>query len=1049
MACEITYNISITGDCTNSFSGGFTLDITTGTTSSPFTIQWITPITDVIPLGVDVYSYEKLFLSAGTYTFNIIDSCSPNTVLPVNVLISSGTCTSIDSHTDTLCGLNNGSITASTTYSYGNATFSLYENTFGLIVSASSYSNVIEFTSLSAGTYYVIADDGAGCTGMSETCIIKTSTTINYDLFVVNDAGCTTNSGKIFISGLTGNPPYTYLWSNGGFGDSLTGLTEGIYDVTVTDNSGCSVLKSATVELVNPVSIGSLFVTQPSCFGSDGEVTVIVVDGTAPFYYLASNGESIVTFDRTVIFTSLAPGEFTVEVTDAGLCKSTSSTTLLTPAGISSVFVNTTNSKCNDLSGILGPITVLGGTPPYTYTLTDSNGNITTNSTNSNVWKFENLSSGTYTVSVTDLGPCTYSGTYTINNDVLFDLTTSTTGTTGGNENGSVTLYITSGGTPPYRYSINSQLVTTSLTSYTFNNLASGNYLASVVDSTKCYQSTPFTIGASKQVDFHLLGSDFAVNSDGSISTYVLDGEPPFEFKWSNGETGMTVNNLSAGTYTLKVIDSGGFSKTKQIFIPGVTTYNGSGSYSVCSGDLTLGNNPVIANTGPREMLNEGFYDLTSGFTNCVLNSAVFTLSVTAGTFVTSSVIYTGYTLGINGYPTDDIFYGWVRTLIESSPQIGAGNVETYPDNTINIKTNCNPESLHNSTVIVSTTINYDISCEHCTPVPSVSPTATPTLTPTLTPTITQTPTPTETPTNTPTETPTLTPTPTLTQTPGASVTPTPTVTPTPDASVTPTPTMTQTPTMTPTNTVTPTVTPTYTPTPTVTKTPTMTPTMTPTNTLTSTPTPSPLTTYYAYRECGGDKYSLVILQPMLAMNEMVLGQTILFNDRGKDTCWELIGDTLTLDQYQGIYTNTFNSETNYFTNNDGNLYDCEKCIDTIKSIGVDTKCKLDFVHSNRCKGKGKGKVFINGIGVYSWNNGLLTNYNTSFDITNGDTVTIVVTEIEEGYSLTQDIRTYDGEGNPNNTTDIINGPTTSYEYSYKVGCGKENNVLSLINNCK
>jgi hypothetical protein len=1056
MACEITYNISITGDCTNSFSGGFTIDVITGTTSPPFTIQWITPITDVIPLGVDVYTYEKLFLSAGTYTFNIIDSCSPNTVLPVNVLISSGTCTSIDSHTDTLCGLNNGSITASTTYSYGNATFSLYENTFGLIESGSSYSNVTEFTSLSAGTYYVIADDGAGCTGMSETCIIKTSTTINYDLFVVNDAGCTTNSGKIFISGLTGNPPYTYLWSNGGFGDSLTGLTEGIYDVTVTDNSGCSVLKSATVELVNPVSIGSLFVTQPSCFGSDGEVTVIVVDGTAPFYYLASNGESIVTFDRTVIFTSLAPGNFTVEVTDAGLCKATSSTTLLTPAGISSVFVNTTNSKCNDLSGILGPITVLGGTPPYTYTLTDSNGNITTNSANSNVWKFENLSSGNYTISVTDLGPCTYSGTYTINNEVLFGLTTTTTGTTGGNENGSVTLYITSGGTPPYRYSINSQLITTSVTSYTFNNLASGNYLASVVDNTKCYQSTPFTIGASKQVDFHLLGSDFAVNSDGSISAYVLDGEPPFQFIWSNGETGMTVNNLSAGTYSLRVVDSGGFSKIKQILIPGVTTYNGSGTYSVCSGDLTLGKNPVIAKTGPREMLNEGFYDLTSGFTNCVLNNAIYTLSVTAGTFVTSSVIYTGYTL--NDYPTDSYFYYWVKTLIESSPQIGAGNVETYPDNTIYVKTNCDPESLHNTTVIVSTTINYDISCEHCTPVPSVSPTQTPTVTPTVTPTLTQTPTMTPTYTPTVTQTPTNTPTPTMTDTPDASVTPTPTVTPTPDASVTPTPTMTQTPTMTPTNTLTPTVTPTLTPTNTLTPTLTKTPTNTPTPTLTSTPTPSPLTTYYAYRQCGGVKESLVILQSVLAINGMVLGDTILFTD-GKENkaCWELIGNTSTLNQYLGMYVNTYDSGTvNFFTNIDGEIYDCEKCLDTIKSLTnpIGLKCPLDFKFSNRCRVEGNGKVLLGTalgtVVLYSWAGNVITTYSEVYSVNHGDTITIMVDYIGQDNYLVMDIQSNDDLGEAlNPVSNTIYGIVQDYQYSYKVGCGKARNTLVLRNNCK
>ena len=996
MACNLTYNISITGDCTNSFAGGFTLDISGS--SSPYTIQWITPITDVVPLGVGVNTYEKIFLSAGTYTFNIIDSCSPNTTLPVNVLISSGTCTTIDSHTNTLCGLNNGSITASTTYSYGNATFSLYENTHGLIATSSPYSNVTQFTSLSAGTYYVIANDGAGCTGKSETCIIKTSTTINYDLFVVDDAGCTTNSGKIFVSGLTGNPPYTYLWSNGGTSDSITGLTEGTYSVTVTDNSGCSVAKSANVTLVKPISIGSLYVTQPSCFTANGEVNVVVVDGTAPFYYLASNGESIITFDRVVVFLNLAPGNFTVEVTDAGLCKATSSTTLLTPAGISSVSVNKTNSKCNDLSGILGPITVLGGTPPYTYTLTDSNGNTTTNTVNSNIWKFQNLSSGDYSLSITDLGSCTYSNTYTISNDVLFGLTVSTTGTTGGNENGGVTLYITSGGTPPYTYSINSQVVTTSFTSYTFNNLASGNYLASVIDSTKCYQSTPFMIDDSIAVDFHLLSSDLAVDCDGFISAYVLNGEPPFQFIWSNGETGMTINNLCSGTYSLRVVDSGGFSKTKSIYVPGVTTYNGSGTYSVCSGDLTLGDNPVIVNTGPKQMLNEGFYDLTSGFTNCVLNSAIYTLSVTAGTYSTSSVIYTGYTL--NEYPSDNLFYGSVKTLIESSPQIGTDNVTTYPDNTINIKTNCNPESLHNTNVIVNTTINYDISCEYCGPIPSVTPTRTPTKTPT------------------PTITPTMTITPTVTKTPGASNTPTPTMTPT------------KTPTMT------------------------MTPTMTKTPTMTMTPTSSPLTKYYAYRECGGDEKSLVILQPILVLPGMVLGDTILFNSGGVYTCWELIGNTLTLQQYQGLYVNTYNLVTNYFTNVSGEIYkkctECQSAADLLNHP-VRKNCSLDFTYQNTCLNHGSGTVSINGNVIYEWN-GYIGSYNSNTDspitVNDGDEITIKGFLIDTRNILVIDITTNNISGDIVSEYEEVYGSQNDYQYSYVVYCGENRNVLSLTNIC-
>jgi uncharacterized protein (TIGR02145 family) len=1196
MACELTYNISITGDCTNSFAGGFTLDILGD--SPPYTIQWLTPITDVIPLGVGVTSYSRIFLTAGTYTLNIIDSCSPNTVTPVNVLISSGTCTSIDSHNDTLCGLNNGSITASTTYLYGTATFSLYENTSGFISSSSPYSNIVEFLSLSAGTYYVIADDGAGCTGMSETCIVKTSTTLNYDLFVVDDAGCTASSGKIFISGLTGNPPYTYLWSNGQFENSLTGLTAGTYSVTVTDNSGCSIAKSANVVSVNPVSIGSLFLTQPSCFTADGEVTVVVVDGTAPFYYLASNGESIITFDRTVIFTNLSPGVFTVEVTDAGLCKSSSSATLLTPAGISSVFVNSTNSKCNDLSGILGPITVLGGSPPYTYTLTNSNGDITTNTTNFNVWKFENLSSGNYNLSISDLGPCTYSSTYTISNDVLFGLTTSTTGTTGGDANGSVTLYITSGGTPPYRYSIGSQIVTTSLTSFTFDNLSSGNYLASVIDSTKCYQSTPFTIGASKQVDFHLLGSNIAVNSDGSISAYVLDGEPPFQFIWSNGETGMTINNLSAGTYSLRVVDSGGFSKTKQISVKGRNTYNGSGTYSICSGSLL--NELIPVNTGPREMLNEGFYDLTSGFTNCVLNSAVYTLNVVVGDFVNSVEFFE--TMTLSDYPSDEVFFYWVTRLIESSPQIGEGNVETYPDvayNTINIKTNCDPESLHNTNVNVSVTIHYDISCEYCTPEPSMSPT------PTLTPTMTKTPTP----------TPTLTPCLNCVESPvtiGTQTwdkcnldvstyrdgTPIPQVTdqiawealttgawcyydndpannaiygklynwfavnntingglaplgkhiPTdaewttltdflggasvaggkmketgfchwnsPNTNATNSSVFTTLPggyrstggfvnignfgwlwsssenvpnlsasarllrynsgnvltsdsgqlvgfsvrciidyllpSPTPTNT--PTITPTMTQTPTNTPTETIQPTSTPTPTNTLTPTPSPLTTYYAYRECKKGSKSLVILQPMLAFPNMILGDVVLFDDEKKYSCWELINNSGTLSQYLGQYQNTYNSSTNYFTNivnvTPAGATACEKCIEKVTLLTTTplVRCKLDFLYRNNCVAANSGKVYLNSNLIYQWNqNGPIVSYNESIVIYSGDRISIS-TIIDTDNFFVQTIGTNDVDGIDINTTASVDNSMSPYNYSYKLYCGPTPNVLILENTCE
>lgn len=90
MGCVLNYTRSITGDCLNDLSGAFSLDITG---SAPdYTIQWISPYTTTISLGSGVTNFSQSGLSAGTYSFNIIDSCSDTTVLPVNIYISTGTC---------------------------------------------------------------------------------------------------------------------------------------------------------------------------------------------------------------------------------------------------------------------------------------------------------------------------------------------------------------------------------------------------------------------------------------------------------------------------------------------------------------------------------------------------------------------------------------------------------------------------------------------------------------------------------------------------------------------------------------------------------------------------------------------------------------------------------------------------------------------------------------------------------------------------------------------------------------------------------------------
>ena len=739
MSCLLSYTISITGDCLNDLLGAFSLDIVG---SAPdYTIQWISPYTGTTSLGAGVVNYSESVLSGGTYTFNIIDSCSPtNTILPVNVYISTGTCVSIASQTNTLCGLDNGSVTATTSNLYGTGSFYLYEMSAGYVTSGISLSSSYSFGSLSAGTYYVVGDDGGGCTGKSETCIIKDSLPLEIGLYVVNDAGCAVNSGSIHITGLTGTPPYTYLWSpDGQTTQSITGLINGPYIITVTDSSGCVQSSGVTVSTVPHVGLGAFTVESPSCFSADGEVTITITGGTSPYYYSGSNGTVAVSFATTYTFTGLSSGMFTVQVTDAGLCNFTSSTSLLTPGGLSVTSVNITNSVCNNTSGKI-QVTIFGGSAPYTYTLTDSLGNSTVITGSFTSWTFNGLSSGNYTLTISDMGPCVFTHAYTINNVELFNLSIETTGTTCNLSDGAVTLNITSGGTGPYNYEIDGQFTNISDLSYTFTDLPSGNYTATVTDNGGCSQIVPFTINNSSTVDFVLVGTDSTNGTNGTISTFITSGEPPFILNWSlnvSGQTGLTINTLSAGTYTLTVIDDNGCVQTRDIIINGFNVLTSYQIFNICDDDFM--NTGQTVRKGPQQMLTEGFYDLTSGDTNCLLYQTIFYAEVTVSGDTQNHSFYTGTTL--NDYPLDSLFYDVVKEILLSYEGIGEVFLD-YLNNIITIDTNCNSNvSLIDVDVKIALKISYDIDCQSCG-LPTPTPTPTPTLTPTLTPTPTPTPTP-------------------------------------------------------------------------------------------------------------------------------------------------------------------------------------------------------------------------------------------------------------------------------------------------------------------
>jgi hypothetical protein len=713
----VVYNYSVTGDCSNTGSGSIYFDISG--TSSPWSVFETAPTTGYFPTSGTTNLYSVNNIPAGEYSITITDASFNSVVYPI--YISSGTC--VSAHVQaTNCGGENGILTASTQYSYGSGgNFYLYDINNNLLDLATNVGIDWVFPSLSAGTYYVIGDDGGGCTGKSESCIIKSSVTFNYGAYIVNDASCTSSvgSGKIFITGQTGNPPYTYSWSDGQTGSTATGLTSGVYSVTVTDSNGCPNSQNFFVGNVPPPNIISFTTTAPSCFANDGVVEVLVDGGTAPYYYSGSNGFVGVSFSNTFIFTGLSSGVLTVVVTDAGLCTTTNSVELITPNGFSIVSISTINSNCNLNDGTVN-VEINAGSPGgvYTYTLIDSSGNtISTNVAGVN-YTFSQVTSGSYTIGISN-GTCVYTGTTTVNNTNLFSISANTSGTTCGFDNGVIEIIATSGGEIPYLYEITGQppgFVST------FNNLAQGFYNVSVTDVNGCQQTDTVYINGSSSVYFDFFATQPVIGNDGELDVLISSGEPTFTLNWSpnvNGQTGTTVTGLTAGTYSLEVIDISGCSITKTITLYGTTQYSSYQTFNICAQDFI--DTGVLGRRGILQMMYEGYYDLTSGDTNCILNSAIFTADITVSGVTQQSVFYTS--TGFDDVPTDNDWVSAITNLLYTFEGISSVsiNIET---NQVLITSGCKQEgvgcqtksvtALDDVNVVINLYIDYDISCVEC-----------------------------------------------------------------------------------------------------------------------------------------------------------------------------------------------------------------------------------------------------------------------------------------------------------------------------------------------
>jgi uncharacterized protein (DUF2141 family) len=463
---------------------------------------------------------------------------------------------------------------------------------------------------------------------------------------------------------------------------------------------------------VSPVGLGLFTVTQPTCFSSDGVITIQITGGTAPYYYSASTGSVLIQYGTSWSLSGLSSGSYNFQVTDAAFCTFTATATLLTPNGIASVTIGSEGSTCSSSNGSI-TISVVGGIAPYTYTLIYPGGNTTNIINSQSTQVFGNLSSGTYSVAVMDSTGCSYIDEITLYATNTFTIDVETTGTTCNQNNGIISVTKSDGGVAPYNYTLDNTInvLNTNLTGVTFNNVTSGQHTITVSDASGCIQTSQVYVYSSDPLDYSLYKTSCGDGSSGTLTTFISSGTPPFTFNWSNNVPNnpqeIQVTGLTAGTYSVTVVDANGCSLNRSTIIDCQQLYVSYQTYVMGSEVFNITSQTKY---GLLQMLNEGFKDLTSGNTSCSLVSATFSVNVSVNPLglTTSQTFFTSTSLV--SAPSDNLYYDTVTQLLQTIPGIGVVTIDAL-NNQITIQTSAGNTSLNGQEIVIDLAIVYDIMC--------------------------------------------------------------------------------------------------------------------------------------------------------------------------------------------------------------------------------------------------------------------------------------------------------------------------------------------------
>lgn len=423
------------------------------------------------------------------------------------------------------------------------------------------------------GNYSVTVTNDDVCFGVAS---ISISVYPESDLQIIGSLSFCTGSS----TGLAATPGFnSYEWANGSVTESIEVTEGGTYTVTAIDNNGCSVTTSVFVN-EEPDLIPEILGPDSICVGTSAGQDVLSLSEMYQEYLWSDNSTGN---DLTIS----TPGTYEVTVTNGAGCTGTTSFEVAANVletieeeinlcyggvynGVSYISGTTITEQLQSAQGCFyNHVSNINVSAELNLTLTENVSCDGTADLESNIsggtgsfdyeWSngfttpgLDNVAPGLYALTVTDDFGCTVVASSNIEPGQAIDYDASVESTScPGTEDGQVTIEVLNG-TPPYNINWSG-----GQSGSTLEDLSPGIYNFQIVDANNCNLIGSVTIADATPIDPNVSVVGTSTNT-GSATSFTFGGQPPYNYQWSTGASGIFIDNLTQGTYTVTVTDANG-----------------------------------------------------------------------------------------------------------------------------------------------------------------------------------------------------------------------------------------------------------------------------------------------------------------------------------------------------------------------------------------------------------------------------------------------------------------------------------------------------------